>query len=44
MKSEGENDGHAFTRGDITKYRARVSYLSQDRPGLGIQSVAQDLG
>ena len=36
------NDGQALTGGDITRYRAlvsRISYLSQDRPGLKFTSM-----
>ena len=36
-ESNDMNDSQALTGGDITKYRAlvaRISYLSQDRPGL----------
>ena len=42
VTSDGENDRKALTGGDITKYTAlvaRVSYLSQDRPGLKFASM-----
>ena len=33
------NDSQALTGGDITKYRAGNSYLSQDRPDLNLAAM-----
>ena len=47
VTSDGENDSQALTGGDITNCKAlvaRVSYLSQDRPGLKFASMQASCG
>ena len=42
MADDDDNDSQALTGGSITRYRAlaaRISYLSQDRPGLKFASM-----